>query len=80
LAFKRYRGFLGIISYLEKTNGWEGNAMSYFNTKFKSIPSFKSWFLGRANYKASKYYKKLCKVADLYYDTIEEKYNEQSNQ
>lgn len=78
-AFKRYRGFLDIISFLEKTKGWENNAMSYFNQNFKSIPSFKSWFLGRAKYKASKFYKKLCKVADLYYDTIEGKYNEQPN-
>jgi len=59
--------------HIEKESGWEEQAMQFLNTKFKSVASFRSWFLGRAKYKASKFYKKLCKVADLYYDTIEGK-------
>lgn len=76
-TYKRYDGFMFIIEQLEKQNGWEKRAMYYFNTKFKSAISFRNWFIGKAKFKASKFYNKICKVANLYYDTIEGKYNEQ---
>lgn len=76
-AYKRYDGFMFIIEQLEEQRGWEKRAMYYFNTKFKSVISFRNWFLGKAKYKASKFYNKICKIANLYYDTIEGKYNEQ---
>ena len=76
-AYNRYDGFMFIIEQLEKQKGWEKRAMYYFNSKFKSAISFRNWFLGRAKYKASKFYNKICKVANLYFDTIEGKYNEQ---
>ena len=72
-AYNRYDGFMCIIEKLEQYRGWETNAMRYFNTNFKSVISFRSWFIGRAKHKASKFYNKLNKVANLYYDTIEGK-------
>lgn len=73
MAYKRYDGLIYIIEQLDKQKGWEKQTMRYFNIRFKSVDSFRSWFLGRAKYKASKMYNKLCKVANLYYDTIEGK-------
>lgn len=74
-AYKIHDGYMYIIEKLEENKGWETGAMQYFKKRvikrFKSVNMFRSCFLGRAKYKASKFYNKLCKVANLYYDTIE---------
>ena len=69
-AYKIYDSFIFAINSLEKQTGWETKAMQYFNRQFKSVQSFRMWFLGIAKHKASKFYNQLCKVASLYYETI----------
>lgn len=72
-TYQVYDGLRWFVEQLEKHTGWEEKARYYFNTKFNSTEKFRTWFLNRANERLRVMFKKLCKVASLYYDTKEAK-------
>ena len=70
-SYQVYDGLRWFVEQLEKRVGWEETALYYFNRKFNSPEKFRMWFLDRANDRLKNMFKKLCKVASLYFDTKE---------
>jgi exonuclease VII small subunit len=68
--YRRYDGFKYIVEILEKQQGWEERAMSYFNQNM-NVNSFRTWFLDMAKQRIKELWRRMGKVASLYFDNVE---------
>lgn len=68
--YRRYDGFKYIVEILEKQQGWEERAMSYFNQNM-NVNSFRTWSLDMAKQRIKELWRRMGKVASLYFDNVE---------